>query len=64
MAHSFFFFRPTPLAVTVFFSIVAAWLLTHEIKGFMRPELQHVVREERKKERERERERLNLGVFF
>ena len=55
-----------PLKVTVFFSLVAAWLLTHEIKGFMRPELQHVVREREKKEGERDEEERwrNLGVFF
>lgn len=41
------------LPVTVLSSIVAAWLLTHEIKGFMRPELQQVVREE-KREKESE----------
>ena len=59
---------PTPLSlslpVTVFFSLVAAWLLTHEIKGFMRPELQHVVREVKERERKKEKEMTNLDVFL
>ena len=61
----FLFPSPSPSPVTVISSLVAAWLLTHEIKGFMLPELQQVVRErERKRERKRERERKRILAFL
>lgn len=64
-SDSFLFLFPSPSPVTVISSLVAAWLLTHEIKGFMLPELQQVVRErERNRERKRERERKRILAFL